>query len=394
MTGKIIRARPRYLEDDFFKDLSLIDQSEDNKELFFNTGRSALKLLLIRYSQFYNKRLTVALQSFNCSVVMEAALQANCNIILFDIKLSDLSIDFETLRNNYSEIDVLLLTHYQGIPNFQYIQIADFCLKKKILLIDDIAISEGSKIKNNRVGTLGNFAIRSFAFDKPYTSFQGGSLIINDSANTDKEFIKYLKSGYMKLALESKGKTCRDIQILKFLLKYTQPGYYHTGLNDYHILKFYIYLGNFKAIFFLSRFKMINKYLGAILRRIETRNIKIKRLRKEKRNLIRLQYKNFNLYNPSIEILDKLSLSLGLKPIKNTDTIINWNRYSIFDEKKILKNYLNNRNIEADNYTWYYPLHFRYKNIPHVKLAGSYENSYFASQNILNVPVWRKLDFN
>jgi len=361
MTGKIIRVRPR---------------------------------LLSRYSQFYNRELTVAMQSHNCSVVMEAALQANCNIILFDIKLSDLSIDFETLRNSYKEIDVLLLTHYQGIPNFQYIEIAEFCNKNNILLIDDIAISEMSKIKDTTIGTLGNFAIRSFAFDKPYTSFQGGSLIINDSAKTDKKFIEYLKSGYKELPLESKGKTYRDIQLLKFLLKYTKPEYYHSGLNDYHVLKFYIYLGNFKTMYLLSRFKVVNKYLGAILRRIEPRNIIIKRLRREKQNLIRLQYKNFNFDNPNVELLDKLSLSFGLKPIRNTDTIINWNRYSIFDEKKILKNHLNKRNIEAYNYTWPVPLHIKYKNNPQVKLTGSYENSLYASQNILNIPVWHKLDFN
>ena len=79
MTGKIIRAKPRYIKHDYFKESDKNIAIEES-ELFFNLGRSALKYLLLCYSKYLNKKLTVAMQSFNCRVVADASLESNCTI--------------------------------------------------------------------------------------------------------------------------------------------------------------------------------------------------------------------------------------------------------------------------------------------------------------------------
>ena len=98
--------------------------------------------------------------------------------------------------------------------------------------------------------------------------------------------------------------------------------------------------------------------------------------------------------NIDIELLEKVSIKFGLKPISNNDSEIHWNRYSIVDKDSILKNFLINNNIEASNYNWPVPLHFLFKNNKQFILNDNYSNSEYCSKNILNIPLWKNLGFN
>ena len=119
-----IRARPKYLEK--IKDFNNINNYKiKENEFFFNSGRAALKFYLTYLSTQKKKKLFVAMQSFNCNVVADAALEAGCEIYLLDIKLSDFSISLESIKKVAKYIDVLLLTHYQGIPNLDYLEIIE-----------------------------------------------------------------------------------------------------------------------------------------------------------------------------------------------------------------------------------------------------------------------------
>ena len=127
------RAMPKYLlsKDIINKELSF---NKNKKELYFNSGRSALAFLL------KNLNLkNIALQPFNCKAVLEAINTANYKPLFLDIKLTDFSIDLKELINCKTRIDVLLITHYQGIPNIQYKEIINYCKEKNIIVIDDMA---------------------------------------------------------------------------------------------------------------------------------------------------------------------------------------------------------------------------------------------------------------
>ena len=95
---------------------------EGPDELFLDSGRNALRLALEVYSTCCRRRLTVGMQSFNCSVVLDAALRAGCDVVLYDVGLEDCSIPVDSLRNSKAEPDVLLLTHYQGFPTCSMLQ--------------------------------------------------------------------------------------------------------------------------------------------------------------------------------------------------------------------------------------------------------------------------------
>ena len=130
----IIRARPKYFT---IKQLSSISPNVQflDDELFFNHGRSGLKFFFKIYSKFKKKQLTVLMQAYNCRTVIEAALQAGCKVILVDIKLEDFSMDYNELKKISVKPDILILTHYQGIPNFQYENLAYFCAENQMILL-------------------------------------------------------------------------------------------------------------------------------------------------------------------------------------------------------------------------------------------------------------------
>ena len=169
----IIRARPKYLKESFFNFNYLSNKVNIGNELFFNSGRSALKFVLEEYARYRDKKLVVGVQAFNCVAVAEGVLQSNSQMMLIDIGLEDFSIRLDTIRKISTKIDVLILTHYQGIINIEYKKIAEFCKENNILLIDDLAQTKGSMIKDIEVGMLSNVSINSFAFDKPIVVMNG-----------------------------------------------------------------------------------------------------------------------------------------------------------------------------------------------------------------------------
>ena len=70
----------------------------------------------------------------------------------------------------------ITVVHYLGKPvNIE--QIANFCKKNKIYLIEDCALSLGAKFKDGFVGSFGDFACFSFYPAKHITTADGGMLV-------------------------------------------------------------------------------------------------------------------------------------------------------------------------------------------------------------------------
>ena len=71
------------------------------------------------------------------------------------------------------EIGAVLLTHY-NVNNSELSEISNICKKNKIILIEDCAISIGSKFDNDYVGKFGDYSIFSFGFYKFINVLSGG----------------------------------------------------------------------------------------------------------------------------------------------------------------------------------------------------------------------------
>ena len=233
----IIRVRPKYLTENFLEEeeISFLEKNQYSDELFFNQGRSALKFFLKNFSIFKRKKINIAFQSFNCESVFNSAEEADCNIELFDINLIDFSATIEEIKKLQIKPDVLILTHYQGIPNLNYIEIADYCDKNDIFLIDDLSQTEGSKIQNIEVGTLSSISIHSFGFDKPFSVYKGGSLKFENF--TDTLLKNYLIEAYNKIKIEPKRTSKIHLKVLSFLMKYSSETKYFKNLNNFSLIK-------------------------------------------------------------------------------------------------------------------------------------------------------------
>ncbi len=385
----IIRARPKYLEK--ISDFSTIeDYAVQDNEFYFNTGRAALKFYLIFLSNKLNKKISIAMQNFNCNVVADAALEANCKLYFLDIKLTDFSVSCTEVKKIANEIDVLLLTHYQGIPNFEYLEIIKVCQENNILVIEDLAQTYDSSIYNIKVGTQGNVSISSYAFDKPFSAFSGGKLEIINKESNDTEEINNL---YICLNEESIKNAKLDLNILFFLYKYTDKNYYINGMDSYLVLKVLIKLKIKSHIVYkiatLLKFKLINKIVNKLLSFfINNKNIEVLRLNKIKINLIKKQEKQYNYIQNKIFIIQKLCKKNNIKIVKNNDVLIHWNRYSVLDKSGLLKEYFTNKDVQVGNFNWPVTLSKLYFENKNVVIASNLSNSEYVSKNIINIPIW------
>jgi len=379
----ITRVYPRHLKvswlnQEYLNNLKIERKIKD--EYFFNHGRSALLFLLNNISKYKNKKLRVALQAFNCSSVLYAVLQSPSEPLLIDINLIDFSITLEELQA-IKEIDVLLLLHYQGIPNQQYISIAEHCKNKKIILIDDLAQTENSYIDNTLVGTLSDYSIHSFSFDKPFTTFEGGSFRIN---KIDKGLKQLLVDNYYNLAEETYQKYAADLKALKYLYKYSTPKFYNKRTSDIGSVKLLskISLLSNELLYKLLSFKIFFFFVYIFLKLSKSNKIKTLKLHDNKIKLILLQRKNYSDNNYSNDITNFLNINTEY----NTENI-NINRLSVIDSDHKIRDKMNalDYTIEAKNYNWGTPLH---KRCPSCEKTSPLKNSEFASKSILNIPVW------
>lgn len=379
----IIRARPKYISKEhlFYTDKRLDDNS---LQMYFGTGRAALKFYLTYLLK--NGLSTIAMQSFNCRVVGDAALEAGCNICLMDVKMSDCSISFRELKSISTKIDILLLTHYQGMPNNEYDKIANYCDDHEIVLIEDLAHVYNDKGVDNFVGSRSRANIYSFAFDKPLSCQEGGMLEIKKENPS-------LNSQYSKLPIEKEENALLDIQVLSFLFKYSSKNKYHKGINNVWFLKKML-SNNISetSIYFYSKF-LINKYIRHFISKIlltksSSKNIEVYRLNLKKKLILFEQSKNFEYSDgQKINHLINICKKLDVENFQNSDSI-NWNRFSVIDRDGVLNNFFSKQEIEVGNYNWPIPLHRIYKNNPQVTYHSQFTSSQFLAENILNIPLW------
>lgn len=390
----IIRARPKYLESDFFDRATPTAPPAD--ELFFNQGRAALKFCLEQFSRLQKKPLLVAMQSFNCEAVIEAALQAGCHIILVDIRFDDFSMPLEQLTRLPDKPDVLLLTHYQGIPNRDYEEIAGYCSDKQTLLIDDVAQTVQTPQSGFPEGPLSSVQMHSFAFDKPFTTFEGGSITIRNVV--DDKFREVLESSYRGIETESDQKALVDLRMLRFLLAFTDEENYHPNLNDIPLIRTLTKLNSSdQAIYKIIRNQLVSK-LSKLRNRFFRGHDRIdeKKLHDKKKDLVQHQRGNYQYRPEEVRALEKFLSNNGCSPETPVQTDLHWNRYSLLDRDGRISKLFLEMNVESGCYNWPRPLDVLYRNEERVTTSGSMEKTHIASKTVMNIPIWstffRRLD--
>jgi len=143
----------------------------------FGSARSSLYALL--KSLEYEKGSEVLLTGYTCEVVPNAVINAGFVPIYVDIDPSSYCMDpLQIEKSITTKSRVIVIQHTFGIPA-HIEEILIIARKHNLYIIEDCAVSLGSKYKGSLTGTFGDAAIFSFELSKTITSCWGGMLLLN-----------------------------------------------------------------------------------------------------------------------------------------------------------------------------------------------------------------------
>ncbi len=156
-------------------------------------------------------RNKIILSSFTVFDMINMVLLSGFEPIFVDHYADSSQIDIEELKKKVgkfkNEIGAILLTHY-NVNNSELIEISNICKANKITLIEDCAISIGSKYNNDYVGKFGDYSIFSFGFYKFINVLSGGMVF-----SKDEEFYNYV------IEIEKSWKEVKIYNLYKLIFK-------------------------------------------------------------------------------------------------------------------------------------------------------------------------------
>src|SRR3989344_2007224 len=215
----------------------LLQKEYDGKTFLLYKGREAIILALRSLKLPIGSY--VAINGFTCFAVYEAVKNAGFKVEYLDIGKDDLNFSPETLQKSLvknSKIKVVIIQNTLGYP-CQIEEIAQICKENKIVLIEDLAHSIGTKYSNgSETGTIGDIVVLSFSQDKIIDGISGGALIIRRG-------VKLIQmEGGLRWHLPKKQLINRLYPLLTYLIRNT----YSFGLGKllHFILKSLKFLQN------------------------------------------------------------------------------------------------------------------------------------------------------
>ena len=180
----------------------------------------------------------VILLGFTCSVMANAILKINATPIYTDIDINTLGSKFESIIKCITKkTRVIVAQHTFGIP-CEIEQIARFAKENNIFLIEDCALSLGSKIKGIKVGNFGDASIFSTDHTKPINTITGGLVFTKNQVLIEK--LTKSKKSIPELSISKQSAIFKQIKIEKY---YCNPKNY----GKFYLHKFF---KNFLKIFF------------------------------------------------------------------------------------------------------------------------------------------------
>ena len=308
----------------YWKDKQLFEQEllnylwkKESKIISFYNWRSAiyhcLKMIWV------GKNDEVIINSYTCSVVVNAIIQSQWKIKYSDIEAETLSFDFDILKKNITQkTKVLIIQHTFWKQARDYKKIIDFCKKENILIIEDCAHSLG-----NNSELLWDFAIYSTGRDKVISSITWWFLVINNK--------KYFKNTDFNLEIPS---TKLIFQNLLYNLAW------------YKAYKLYDFFKLWRVVIFLSRkLNLITEILDKKEKNFEYNNFELDfpnslayLARKELKKLDKYTEDRFNNSIEYIKLINNKKIKILFQRITEDD--YNWFRFPILLNSQEEKNKL------------------------------------------------------
>lgn len=143
----------------------------------FGSARSGLYSLLKALA--FEDGAEVIVTGFTCDVVPNAVIQAGCRPVYADIDSETFCMSFSSASKCITEkTRAIIIQHSFGIPA-DIDALMKLANEHSLYVIEDCAVSLGSRYKGQLTGTFGDAAIFSFELSKTITSCRGGLLLIN-----------------------------------------------------------------------------------------------------------------------------------------------------------------------------------------------------------------------
>ena len=174
---KNIFLNKKYDSVDFIKKFFELNE-EYNLNFVFKARIGLFHILsfLFKNNKTKNK---IILSSFTVFDMINMVLLSGFEPIFIDHYKNSSQINIDQLKEKINEfndeVGAVLLTHY-NVNNSELSEISNICKQNKIILIEDCAISIGSKFDNDYVGKFGDYSIFSFGFYKFINVLSGGMI--------------------------------------------------------------------------------------------------------------------------------------------------------------------------------------------------------------------------
>ena len=174
---KNIFFNKKYDSVDFIK--KFFDLNEEYNLNFVFKARIGLFHILSFLFKNNKTKNKIILSSFTVFDMINMVLLSGFEPIFIDHYKNSSQINIDQLKEKINEfndeVGAVLLTHY-NVNNSELSEISNICKQNKITLIEDCAISIGSKFDNDYVGKFGDYSIFSFGFYKFINVLSGGMI--------------------------------------------------------------------------------------------------------------------------------------------------------------------------------------------------------------------------
>jgi|TARA_B110001469_G_scaffold112991_1_gene116101 perosamine synthetase len=224
----------------------------DGKSISFAAGRMAF------YAYMKSLKIgnddEIIIQSSNCSVMVNAILRIGAKPIFADIDINTMGTDPKSVRKLItSKTKLIVAQHSFGIP-CEIDEIVKIGNKYNIKVLEDCALTVGSKYKGLTVGNWGDAALFSIDHSKPLNCMVGGLLYFNN----DKLYWQIKKSRDKMPDLSKKHQIALYKQIL-FERKYYSPEKYSLGKFIELFFAFFSKLRKHQTVFLTDDYNHPNK---------------------------------------------------------------------------------------------------------------------------------------
>ena len=182
------------------EDQKLIKIYEKNFSKLIGRGRAVAyasgRMGLFEILNYLNisKNDEVIVNAGTCSVVINAILKVGGKPIFSDVDIKTYGSSAKSISQKINNNTKLIIAqHSFGIP-CEIQKIKEILNKKKIFLLEDCALSLGSKVNKKILGNFGEASLFSTDHTKPINTFSGGIIYSNK-----KKLIKYLLARKQKI---------------------------------------------------------------------------------------------------------------------------------------------------------------------------------------------------